>query len=198
MGLMRGRWGPPAVVHTPRWMRIRYDRSTRSSISGPICAKSLLRRRLTCEVEREHFLKEFQDITDSVIRPTMETAIERLRNDGGGGVIEEHHLDVLHKPRVTLWMSMQGEVANPRQDLNPFLQLDADATNRRINVWEGDMVENQGTSRAIFHGLFSRSRQNPLWTESLASCDERALTVWPKEDLVGRTGSYACWPSRDD
>jgi hypothetical protein len=100
------------------------------------------------EVEREHFLKEFQDITDSVIRPTMETAIERLRNDGGGGVIEEHHLDVLHKPRVTLWMSMQGEVANPRQDLNPFLQLDADATNRRINVWEGDMVENQGTSRA--------------------------------------------------
>jgi nucleotidyltransferase/DNA polymerase involved in DNA repair len=100
------------------------------------------------EVEREHFLKDFQDITNSVIRPTMEMAIERLRTDGGDGLIEERHLDALHKPRVTLWMSMQGEVANPRQDLNPFLQLDADMVNRRINVWEGDMVENQGTSRA--------------------------------------------------
>jgi hypothetical protein len=99
------------------------------------------------EVERERFLKEFQDITNSVIRPTMEIAIERLRKDGGGGLIEERHLDTLHKPRVTLWISMQGEVANPRQDLNPFLQLDADVANRRINVWEGDMVENQGTSR---------------------------------------------------
>jgi hypothetical protein len=61
--------------------------------------------------------------------------------------LEERHLDTLHKPRVTPWMSTQGEVANPRQDLNPFLQLDADVANRRINVWEGDMVENQGTSR---------------------------------------------------
>lgn len=100
------------------------------------------------EVEREHFLKAFQDTADSVIRPTMEMAIERLRNDGGDGLIEERHLDTFHKPRVTLWMSMQGEVASPRQDLNPFLQLDADVANRRIGVWEGDMVENQGTSRA--------------------------------------------------
>jgi hypothetical protein len=46
-------------------------------------------------------------------------------------------------------MSMEGEIAgSPRQDLNPFLQLDADLANRRIDVWEGDMVENQGTSRA--------------------------------------------------
>ncbi len=100
------------------------------------------------EAERQHFLKEFQDITNSVIRPTMEMAIERLQKDGGGGLIEEHHLDMLHKPRVVLWMSLQGGVANPRQDLNPFLQLDADLGKRRINVWEGDMVENQGTSHA--------------------------------------------------
>jgi hypothetical protein len=100
------------------------------------------------KVERERFLKEFRDMTNSVIRPTMEMAVERLRTDGGDGLIEEHNSDPLHKPRVTLWMSMQGEVANPRQDLNPFLQLDADVANRRIDVWEGDMVENQGTSRA--------------------------------------------------
>jgi len=100
------------------------------------------------EVEEEQFLKRFQDLTDSVIRPTMEMAIERLRTDGGDGLIEERHLDGLHKPRVTLWMSMQGEVASPRQDLNPFLQLDADVATQRITVWEGDMVKNQGTSRA--------------------------------------------------
>jgi hypothetical protein len=100
------------------------------------------------EVEKQQFLKEFEDLTDTVIRPTMEMAVERLRTDGGDGLIEEHHMDALHKPRVTLWMSMQGEVASPRQDLNPFLQLDADVANRRITVWEGDMVKNQGTSRA--------------------------------------------------
>lgn len=101
------------------------------------------------EIERAHFLQEFQAITSSVIRPTMDKAIERLRKDGGGGLIEEHALDSLHKPRVTLWMSMEGEIeGSPRQDLNPFLQLDADLVHRRIDVWEGDMVGNQGTSRA--------------------------------------------------
>jgi hypothetical protein len=105
--------------------------------------------RAGAEIEREHFLQEFRDITRSVVRPTMEVAIERLKKDGGGGLIEEHTMGSLHKPRVTLWMSMEGEIeGSPRQDLNPFLQLDADPVRRRIDVWEGDMVENQGTSRA--------------------------------------------------
>jgi hypothetical protein len=105
--------------------------------------------RAHAEIEKEHFLQEFQDITRSVVRPTMERAIERLRQDGGGGLIEEHAADSLHKSRVTLWMSMEGEIeGSPRQDLNPFLQLDANPVHRRIEVWEGDMVENQGTSRA--------------------------------------------------
>ncbi len=101
------------------------------------------------EIEREHFLQEFRAITSSVIRPTMDTALERLRKDGGGGLIEEGGPESRRKPRVTLWMSMKGEIAgSPRQDLNPFLQLDADPVQRQIDVWEGDMVENQGTSRA--------------------------------------------------
>ena len=129
-------------------MRIRCGRSTRSLVTGPIWFKSPLRSRRTARSKSNNFLKEFEDLTDTVIRPTMEMAVERLRTDGGDGLIEEHHLDALHKPRVTLWMSMQGEVASPRQDLNPFLQLDADVANRRITVWEGDMVKNQGTSRA--------------------------------------------------
>jgi hypothetical protein len=77
--------------------------------------------RAHAEIERAHFLQEFQVITSSVMRPTMEMAIERLRKDGGGGLIEEHGLNVLHKPRVTLWMSMEGAIAgSPRQDLTPF------------------------------------------------------------------------------
>lgn len=101
------------------------------------------------EIEREHFLQQFHDITQSVIRPTMESAVERLRKDGGDGLIEEHDLDALHKPRVILWMSMEGVIVGfPRQDLNPFLRLDANVVHRRIDVWEGDMVEKQGTSRA--------------------------------------------------
>jgi hypothetical protein len=106
------------------------------------------------ELEREQFLQEFQDITRSVIRPTMARAIERLRKDGGGGLIEEHAPDSLHKLRVTLWMSMEGEIAgSPRQDLNPFLQLDADLANRRIDVWEGDMVENQVTPDSVMERI---------------------------------------------
>ena len=54
------------------------------------------------EIERQHFLQEFQAITSSVIRPTMNRAIERLRKNGGGGLIEERGRDFLHKPRVTL------------------------------------------------------------------------------------------------
>lgn len=106
--------------------------------------------RARAEIETEHFLGKFQAITKSVIRPTMETAIERLRKDGGDGLIEEGSLNVLHKPRVVLWMSMEGEiVGRPRQDLNPFLRFDADTVHGRIDVWEGDMVARQGTSRPM-------------------------------------------------
>jgi hypothetical protein len=106
-------------------------------------------REAQAEVERKQFLQAFQDITRAVVRPAMEMAIERLRRDGGGGFIEQHEVDILHKPRVTLWMSMEGEISgSPRQDLNPFLQLDADAIHRRIDVWEGDMVDKSGSSAA--------------------------------------------------
>jgi hypothetical protein len=46
-------------------------------------------------------------------------------------------------------MSLDGEtIGAPRQDLNPYLQLDADVAHRRIDVWEGDMWQKQGTSRS--------------------------------------------------
>ena len=53
-------------------------------------------------------------------------------------------------------MSMEGEISgSPRQDLNPFLQLDADAIHRRIDVWEGDMVDKSGSSGAAAPWDFS-------------------------------------------
>jgi hypothetical protein len=101
------------------------------------------------KAERDQFLKEFQDLTQAVIRPTMEAAVARLQRDGGDGMIEERQEDVFHRERLTLWMSLQGQIAgSPRQDLNPYLQLGVDAGNLRIDVWEGDMWERQGSSRA--------------------------------------------------
>ena len=44
-------------------------------------------------------------------------------------------------------MSLEGEIASPRQDRNPYLQLDLDVPNWRFKVWEGDMWEKQGSSR---------------------------------------------------
>jgi hypothetical protein len=56
----------------------------------------------------------------------MQQVIDRLRMDGGGGVIEEHRVNVLHKLRVALWMSLNGEIKRSlHQDRNPLLQLGA-------------------------------------------------------------------------
>lgn len=101
------------------------------------------------EAERHQFLENFRTISDSVIRPAMQAAADRLGKDGGGGLIEEREEDPMHRPRIILWMSLEGDIAGtPRQDLNPYLQLDADVGLRRIDVWEGDMWEKEGASRA--------------------------------------------------
>jgi hypothetical protein len=108
-----------------------------------------LEQQAQAKVERGQFLEDFQTITDSVIRPAMQAAVDRLGKDGAGGLIEEREESPLHRPRITLWMSLDGDIAGtPRQDLNPYLQLDADVELRRIDVWEGDMWEKGGTSRS--------------------------------------------------
>jgi hypothetical protein len=61
----------------------------------------------------------------------------------------ERHRDPFHGLRLTLWMALDREVAVPdRLDLYPYLQLDHDVPNRVFTIWEGDMWERQGSSRA--------------------------------------------------
>jgi hypothetical protein len=110
--------------------------------------RAFVEREAAAKVEREKFLRDFEELSKSVIKPTMESVIERLRRDGGDGAIEERRWDAFHTPRVILWMSLEGEISDkPGQDRNPFLQLDADVAHRQVNVWEGDMWERQGLSR---------------------------------------------------
>jgi hypothetical protein len=108
-----------------------------------------IERQAEAEAERRQFLENFRTISDSVIRPAMQAAVDRLGKDGGGGLIVEREEYPMHRPRIVLWMSLDGDIAGtPRQDLNPYLQLDADVGRRRIDVWEGDMWEKEGASRA--------------------------------------------------
>jgi hypothetical protein len=106
-------------------------------------------RQAEIEATRLLFVRQAAEIADYVIRPAMEAALARLAWDGGGGRIEERPSDDTHSLRLILWMSLEGDIAGaPRQDRNPYLQLDIDVATRRIDVWEGDRWEKQGSSRS--------------------------------------------------
>jgi hypothetical protein len=101
--------------------------------------------------DRSEFSTEFTQVCEAQVRPPMEAILERLRRNGGGGVIDERPEDLSrhHTHRLTLWMSLSGEIAgSPRQDRHPYLQLDADVDKRVVTVSEGDMWEGHGGSRS--------------------------------------------------
>ncbi len=106
-------------------------------------------REVQAKAEEEEFLKGFRAISRCVIRPAMEAIVQQLRKDGGDGMVSDAESEAMHRPRLILWMSLKGKIAgSPRQDLNPYLQLDLDIPHRRVDVWEGDMWDNLGVSRA--------------------------------------------------
>jgi hypothetical protein len=85
---------------------------------------------------RSEFSTEFTSHFESEARPAMEAIIERLRSDGGGGVILESDL---FDHRFTLWMSLSGEIeGTPSTSRYPYLQLDAEVKENRVRVSEGD------------------------------------------------------------
>ncbi len=103
------------------------------------------------ETDRSDFAAEFTSICEQRVRPAMEAILERLRRNGGGGVIEERPDDAgqHHTHRLTLWMSFRGEITGaPRQDRHPYLQLDADVDKRSVTVSEGDMWQGHGGNRS--------------------------------------------------
>lgn len=103
------------------------------------------------QADRSDFAEEFTKVCDLQVRPAMETVLERLRRNGGGGLIEERPENAAqhHTHRLTFWMSFRGEITgSPRQDRHPYLQLDAEVDKRSVAVSEGDMWQGQGGNRS--------------------------------------------------
>ena len=101
--------------------------------------------------DRSDFSTEFTTTCEQQVRPAMEAILERLRRSGGGGVIEEgaEDKDRRRGHRLTLWMSLNGEIDGPpRQDRHPYLQLGADVDKRSVVVSEGDMGQDHDGNRS--------------------------------------------------
>jgi hypothetical protein len=98
--------------------------------------------------QRTAFVEAATSALRHVVKPLFDTVASRLANDGGDGRVDVSDSEGRHGLRITLWMSLDGPiVGTPRQDLNPYVQLDLDAERRQVRVWEGDMWRGLGTSR---------------------------------------------------
>jgi hypothetical protein len=129
--------------------------------------------------DRSEFSDEFARVCDVQVRPAMEAVIERLRQNGGGGVIEERAEDLARNQahRLTLWMSFSGEiVGTPRPDRHPYLQLDATVAKRVVTVSEGDMWQGRGGGRSGKAGEWKLSEITAaLVTETILEVIRRAF-----------------------
>jgi hypothetical protein len=102
--------------------------------------------------ERTRLQEEFAAVCGEEIRPAMQAFLERLRQNGGSGLLEER--DGIEgagvAPRIRLWMSLSGEIiGRPRRDQHPYLQLDFDIIKRRVMVAEGDVWRGHGSSGQV-------------------------------------------------
>lgn len=91
------------------------DRLMRSRMDD---AKRLADLNAQLTAERSEFSMEFSKVCEERVRPSMEAIIERVRRNGGGGLIVERPEDVSmhHTHRLTLWLSLVGEITGtPRK-----------------------------------------------------------------------------------
>jgi hypothetical protein len=99
----------------------------------------------TKEADRQHDDATFSDDFTTMcttVRPAMDAIVARMERNGGGGLVVERPTDHQQRRshRLTLWMSVHGDITGaPRQDRNPYLQLDADVEQREVIVSEGDL-----------------------------------------------------------
>ncbi len=135
-------------------------------------------RQSQIDTENIRLHDEFTSVCATTIRPAMQAFLERLRANGGGGLLEErsgvHGAGVA--PRITLWMSLKGElIGRPRRDQHPFLQLDFDAAQHQVVLVEGDMWKGHGASGPV--GTWSTSEiTGSLVTASLLDVLRRAAS----------------------
>jgi hypothetical protein len=97
---------------------------------------------------RAEFLEQFAVQRDREAVPAMRAVLDRLRRDGGGGLIETRPGGEprFAKPSVTLWMSLEGEIVGaPREDRHPYFRLDADPTQGSVEVRRGEMWQGGST-----------------------------------------------------
>ena len=113
-----------------------------------------LERRIVTEhqertaAERDRFARAASHALRCVVKPALQAVADRLAEDGVGGLVQERPPSARVDLRLVLWMSLDGPiVAAPRQDRNPYLQLDVDVDHREVRVWEGDMWLHLGASR---------------------------------------------------
>lgn len=114
------------------------DRSSAAAVTSMVDAQQV-------------FLADFARTCQDEIRPAMEAVLDRLSAGGGGGRIEEHPggATPLLVRRITLWMSLQGDIVGPaRSDRHPYLQFDADPVEQEVRVTEGDMWGGSGAGRS--------------------------------------------------
>ncbi len=144
--------------------------------------KESAERRTRLMSDKAEFAAEFDRICSERVRPTMESILERIRQNGGGGYVEERSEDLsrLCSHRITLWISLSGEIVGmPRQNRQPYLQLDADVESRVVMVSEGDMWQGKGGER---NGL---SAQWPLREITAVRVTEEVVEILRRSAQVG-------------
>lgn len=127
-------------------------------------------------VDRAELHEYFLSICTHIVRPTMQAFLERLRMNGGGGLLEmrEGVQNAGVAARIRLWMSLSGDlIGRPRRNQHPYLELDLDVAHLQVNVAEGDMWKGHGTSGPV--GVWNASEiTSTLITESLLGILRRA------------------------
>ncbi len=99
----------------------------------------------------------------------MQAFLERMRANGGGGLLEERSgvQRTGVAARIRLWMSLSGEIiGRPRRDQHPYLQLDLDVVEQRVNLVEGDKSKGRGGAGPVGSWAVSEIT-GPLVTQSL-------------------------------
>jgi hypothetical protein len=137
------------------------------------------------DAERERFVRDARHAVETVVKPALWAVGRRLQRDGGDGFIVERAAEGRISQRITLWMSPQGPVADPpRVDRFPYLQIDVDVPSRSLKVWEGDMWNRRGASRAT----------DPFTLETLTADGVERRAV----DVLRRVVALAATPTELD